>query len=159
MAVQLNKDIEDLLSDEETVKVLATTDKKGVPHAVVKQTLHLGEDGNLVYLELLESSRTNKNMVGSIWFDRKVSIVLTGKNGLSYQIIGAPIKGIITGNEFQKYYADIRQKLGDVDLSTVWIIKPEEVFNQTFSVRRHQEESKRPLFTHLDRLSKHASAS
>lgn len=79
MAVQLNKDIEDLLSDEETIKVLATTDEKGIPHAVVKQSLHLGEDGNLVYLELLESSRTNKNMVWSIWFDRKVSIVLTGK--------------------------------------------------------------------------------
>lgn len=54
MAVQLNQEIIELLTDKETVKVLATTDVNGVPHVVIKQTLQLGEDGNLVYLELLE---------------------------------------------------------------------------------------------------------
>ncbi len=154
MAVQLDKNVKELLQDEETVKVLATTDENGVPHAVIKQTLHLGEDGNLVYLELLESSRTNKNLVRSIWFDRKVAVTLKGKSGDSYQIIGSPIKGVITGPEFQKYYVDIRKRLGDVDLATVWIIEPEEVMNQTFSVRKAQEEARRPLFRHLDLLAK-----
>lgn len=156
MAVQLDENIKELLEDEETVKVLATTDEKGVPHAVIKQTLHLGEDGNLVYLELLESSQTNKNLVFSIWFDRKVAVALKGKSGASYQIVGSPSKGVITGAEFQKYYVDIRKKLGDVDLATVWIIEPEEVTNQTFSVRKAEEEARHPLFRHLDLLAKPA---
>ena len=158
MATPLDKNIKDLLEDEDTLKVLATTDENGVPHAVIKQTLHLGKEDNLVYLELLESSQTNKNLVRSIWFDRKVAVTLKGKNGASYQIIGRPIKGIITGPEFQKYYIDIRKRLGDVDLATVWIIEPEEVTNQTFSVRKAQEDARRPLFRHLDQLAKPAAA-
>jgi hypothetical protein len=120
--------------------------------------LHVGEEDKLVYLELLESSQTNKNLVGSIWFDRKVAVTLKGKNGVSYQIIGSPVKGIITGPEFQKYYVDIRKRLGDVDLATVWIIEPEKVTNQTFSVRKAEENARRPLFRHLDQLAKSAAS-
>lgn len=154
MAVQLVKEVIELLEDKETVKVLATVDEKGVPHAVIKQSLHLGEDGNLVYLELLESSRTNKNLVRSIWFNRKVSVILKGKDLSSYQIIGNPVKAIITGPIFQKQYTWIREQLGDVDLAAVWIIAPEEIYNQTFSVRKGQEEVAHPNFIHLDRLAK-----
>lgn len=154
MAVQLEQEVIDLLKDQETVKLLATSDEKGVPHAVIKQSLHLGEDGNLVYLELLEASQTNKNLVRSIWFDRKVAVALKGKNGLSYQIKGKPVRAIISGPVFQKHYLSIRESLGDVDLATVWIIEPEEVINETYSVRKAHEESTRPYFKHLDRLAK-----
>lgn len=154
MAVQLGNEVIELLKDKETIKVLATTDEAGVPHVVIKQTIQLGDDENLFYLELLESSKTNKNLVRSIWFNRKVSVALQGKDKQSYQIIGRPVKAIISGPVFQKHYVAIREKLGDVDLATVWVIEPEEVSNQTFSIRRAQEEAAHPIFKHLDQLAK-----
>ncbi|MBI1920990.1 MAG: pyridoxamine 5'-phosphate oxidase family protein [Geobacter sp.] len=154
MSAQLTNEIIDLLKDKETTKVLATLDADGFPHAVVKQSLQPGEDGNILYLELLESSRTNKNLVRSIWFDRKVAIALKGKDGRSWQIKGKPVKTHITGPLFQKHYTAVRKRLGDVDLAAVWVIEPEEVIEETFAARRAEEERKHPLFTHLDRLAR-----
>jgi len=154
MAIQLNEEVIGLLVDKETVKILATTDEQGTPHTVIKQSIHLGEDGNLVYLELLESSQTNKNMTRSIWFKRKVAITLNGKDGRSYQIKGRPIRAIISGPLFQETYINTRERLGDVDLAAIWIIEPEEVRNESFFVRQAEEESIRPYFKHLDRLAK-----
>lgn len=155
MAIELTKEIIDLLAEEDTTKVLATLDENGFPHVVVKQSLQPGEDGTILYLELLESSRTNKNLVRSIWYDRGVAVTLKGKDGRSWQIKGKPVKTHITGSLFQKHYTAVRQKLGDVDLAAVWVIEPEEIINETFAVRKDEEERKHPYFTHLDRLAKH----
>lgn len=154
MTIELSKEVIQLLRDDTTIKAIATTDDKGVPHVVIKQSLHVNDEGELVYLELLESSQTNKNLVRSIWFNQKVAINLKGSEGISYQIKGSPIKAIISGPIFKKYYDEVREKLGDVDLATVWIIKPEELYNQSYQVRIRDEESQHPYFIHLDRLAK-----
>jgi sulfonate transport system substrate-binding protein len=154
MALQLNKEVIDLLADEQTLKVLATTDEKGIPNAVVKQSLHLGESGNLVFLELIESARTNRNMVRSIWFNGRVSVTLIGRGGQSYQITGKPVKVLIAGPVFQQFYLRVRERMGDVDLAAVWIIEPEEVRNQALSTRIAEESASHPNFIHLDRLAK-----
>lgn len=154
MTIQLDQHIAGLFQDDGTVKVLATTDENGIPHATIKQTLHVDDDGNLVYLELLESSRTNKNLLGSLWFNRKVAVTIKDRNNQSYQITGKPVKTIVAGPVFQEYYVNIRKKLGDTDLAAVWIIEPEAVYNQTFAVRREREEKLHPIFKHLDRLAK-----
>lgn len=154
MAVQLEKQVVELLADQETVKVLATTDANGIPHAVIKQSLHLGEDGNLVYLELFETSQTYKNLVRSIWFDHRVAVTIKGKDGRSYQIKGRPVKVIVSGPVFQKHYTGIRERLGNVDLAAVGFIEPEEVIEQTFTVRKALEEASHPYFKHLDRIAK-----
>lgn len=153
MSIQWEEEVVRLLNDRDTVKVLATTDDQGTPHAVVKQSLRL-EEGNLVYLELLESSQTQKNLTRSIWFNRKVSVTLKGKGGQSWQIKGKPVKAIVAGEIFEKNYLAVRERLGDVDLAAVWVIRPEEVVNETYGVRKAQQEANRPILTHLDRLAK-----
>ena len=153
MAIQLSRNIIELIEDNNTTKVLATLDADGFPHAVVKQSLHTGEDGNLLYLELLESSLTNRNLVRSIWFNQKVSIALWGKNGQSYQIKGKPVKTHITGPLFQKHYLAVRERLGDVELAAIWVIEPEEVVDESFARRKAEEEAAHPFFRHLDRLA------
>ena len=158
MAVQLSDDIIELFADGETTKVLATLDADGFPHAVVKQSLQPAEDGLIIYLELLESSRTNKNLVRSLWFDQRVAIALRGKDGRSWQVKGKPVKTHITGPLFQKHYSAVREKLGDVDLAAVWVIEPEEVIEESFAVRKAEEERKHPFFTHLDRLAKQSGS-
>lgn len=150
MAVQLGKDVVELLQDSETIKVLATIDENGFPHVVAKQSLELGEDGNLVHLEFLESSRSGKNLLRSIWFDRKVAVTLLGRRNQSFQIKGKPVRSIITGPVFQRHYLKVRETLGDVGLAAVWVIEPEEVIDESFSARLKEEEATHPSYKHLD---------
>jgi predicted pyridoxine 5'-phosphate oxidase superfamily flavin-nucleotide-binding protein len=152
MATKLNKTIRDLFADPETTKVLATVDEHGVPHVVVKQSLQVDQDGNLLFLELLESSRTNRNLVRSIWYDRTVAVSIRGTSGASFQIKGKPIKTHITGPVFLKHYQAVRERLGDVGLAAVWIVEPDEVHDESFAARQAKESEKHPTFRHLDRL-------
>jgi hypothetical protein len=154
MPTLLTDDIIALLDDDTTRKVLATVDAEGVPHAVEKRSLHHGGDGTIHYLELLETSNTNRNLVRSIWFGGKVAISLNGADGRSIQIKGRPVKTHITGSLYQKHYERIRTLLGDVDLAGVWVIEPDEVIDQSFADRKSREETLHPDFIHLDRLAK-----
>lgn len=153
MTVKLAKEVVKLLEDESTLKILTTVDQDGIPHAVLKQSLYITEGGNLAYLELLETSKTNKNMVNAIWFNRTVAILLSGKNNVSYQVKGIPVKAHISGPVFEKHYVYVREKFPDGDLAAVWIIEPYEVINQSYVVRKTAEEEQHPAIKHLDRLA------
>ena len=151
MGIKLNEEVVALLRDDESVKVLATVDADGSPHAVVKQSLTAGEDGRIVVLELLESSRTNKNLVRAIWFGHRVSVAIR-RGAASWQIKGRPVHAHVAGPVFQREYVRIREKLGDVDLAAVWVIDPEEAIDQSWSARKREEEAAHPYFLHLDRI-------
>ncbi|MCW2318823.1 hypothetical protein M2322_004392 [Rhodoblastus acidophilus] len=154
MTFRLTPDVSALLDDPETIKILATVGADGAPHAVAKQSLHLGEDGCLHYLELLESSTTNKNMVRSLWFDGTVAITLAHRDGRSVQIKGRPIKVHITGELFQRHYRALRLSDPEADLASVWVIEPVAVTDQNARVRREAEAVRHPHFLHLDRLAR-----
>ncbi len=154
MGVKLTEEVQALLKSGDTLKVLATVDGNGVPHATVKGGIFADEEGNIIHLEILESSRTNSNLVHSIWFKRQVALTLLGEDGTSYQIKGVPERCIITGPVFERYYRVVRERLGDVDLAAVWVIEPQEIRNETFKVRVEEEAAAHPLFLHLDRIAK-----
>ena len=155
MAMVISQEIREILKKETTTKVLVTTNEKNQIHAVVKNSLQVYENDTLLYFELLESSQANKNMVRSLWFDGSITFMIVGENGESYQIKAKPVKSVVSGYLFQTYYKQIRDKLGDVDLAAVWILEPQKIMNQTFVVRRQEEELNRPYFKHLDRLAKY----
>ncbi len=155
MAAPLNDAIRTLFEDERTVKVLATTDANGRIHAVVKQSLSLDGDGNIVLWEFLESATSNKNLLYGLWHDKPVAVLLAGPDGVSYGLTGRPVRSIVAGPRFQDAYQKLRQRRGDVDLAAVWIIEPEEAVNETFAVRQAEENAAHPLFRHLDRLVRH----
>jgi hypothetical protein len=143
-----------LFKDEESVKILSTLGRNGVPHSAVKQSLHVDEDGNIRYFELLEHSKSNQNITYSLWFSKPVSINITGHGGRSYEIIGTPVRALITGEAFQAAYIAVRRLLGgETDLSTVWVIRPEEVRNLSYSKQREAHTKKHPFAVHLDRLA------
>ena len=154
MAEIVTKEIIDLLVDNATVKVLATVDELGFPHAVGGVALHAGENGNLLYLEHVESSLTNKNLTRSIWFNGNVAIALSNGSGTSIQIKGKPVKNHITGPLFLKYYREIRQEQGNVNLAAVWEIEPEQIIDENRELRVVDEEKEHPFFTHLDRIAR-----
>ena len=153
--VSLPEELRKLLEKPDAVKILGTVDEKGNPHVVPKDSMKLLDDGTIAYAEDLDSSRSNKNMVRSIWFDRLVSINVTdGK--VSYQITGKPVKCLITGPLFKEFLIKERERFGnDSDIQSVWIVSPIEVRNQTRILRRKEEWRKKPYFNiHLDRLKK-----
>jgi hypothetical protein len=145
----------DLFDDPLVQKALATVDADGVPHIEVPHALLLGNDGHIHYLELLESSATNRNLVRSIWFDAQVAITLAAKDGRTVQIKGTPVKVHITGALFQQHYQTIRAQLGDVDLAGVWVIRPDGIIDQSFRAAAAREAAEHPDFIHLDRLAAH----
>lgn len=153
---QLTLDAETIsfFNDPNTTKVLGTVDSNGVPHVVVKQSAHIAEDGNIHYLELIESSRSNANMVRSIWFDGTVSFTAIADEARAIQIKGKPIKAHITGPLFLKHYEELQEEKPGADLAAVWVIKPEKIIDQHPERRRAAEAEKHPHFVHLDRLAK-----
>ena len=107
------------------------------------------------YVGALESSQTNRNMLRGLWFDQDVAVSLRGKDGASYQIKGKPARYVITGPLYKQFFLAMRERMGpDGDIAGVWVITPEEVKNESFSVRKQEEEEKHPYFRHFDRLRK-----
>ncbi|WP_038323027.1 hypothetical protein ACRQU7_05295 [Caproiciproducens sp. R1] len=153
MSIQLNDQVIALINDPKTLKVLASADQNGVPHVVFKGSVSVNADGKLQYLEIIETSQTNRNLVHSIWFRRQVAVGILTQDSRSYQIKGTPVRAVICGELFEENYIAVRERFGkDADLSTVWIIDPEEIREETFSVQASREREAYPLIGHLDRF-------
>ncbi|MEI6205432.1 MAG: hypothetical protein WCP20_01485 [Desulfuromonadales bacterium] len=143
----------ELLGNPATVGTIATLDESGAPHAVPSPFLRLDPAGRLVHLELLETSRTHRNLLRSIWFDRPVTVTLSGEGGRVTVVKGRVHKVHISGPLFSSYYREVRERLGDADLVGVWLIDAQEVINESYAVRKAREEELHPFFKHLDRLA------
>ncbi|WP_242393815.1 hypothetical protein [Anaeromyxobacter oryzisoli] len=152
-ATSLDPRIPALLADAATVKILATSDRSGRPHATVAPSIHLDDDGRLVHLERLESSGTQRNLVASLWFDRPVAVTVQ-RGAEAFEIVGVPVKALVAGPEFRRQYEALRARAPEDDLAAVWLIEPREVTELTHDVRRARQEAERPFLTHLDRLAR-----
>ena len=151
---ELPKEVVDLINDSESIKVLATADEEGNPHTVFKDSLTVLDDGKLAFGEEFEGSQTNVNLVRSIWFNKNVELTVRDRHGTTFQIKGKPYRYVHSGPLFKKFYLAERKKWGpDSELAGVWIITPEEVRNETYEVRKKEEDEKHPFFRHFDRES------
>ncbi len=153
MPFEYNKEVTELFKDRDSVKILATTDKLGRPHIVIDKTITLNEEGNLLYLEFLETSQCNSNLVNSLWF-KKIVTVHVKKEDTEYEIQGVPQYSIISGPIFEQYYRNALAEDETADLSTVWVIKPIKIINESPAYKKEQEKKDHPLVMHLDHLAK-----
>jgi len=152
MAIPFTPEFIETFNDRATSKALATVDGEGVPHVVFKGSLHIDEAGKIVLLELSEYSETNRNLVRAIWFKRKVAINARTPDNRSFHLVGTPERAIISGPVFEKHYVALRERLGDVDLSTVWVIAPEALEEKGKAAALKANEGRLPLI-HLDRIA------
>lgn len=152
MTAILTPDIIALLDDETTIKILATVSADGAPHATEQPSLH-HSGGAIHYLELLETSETNRNLVHNIWFGGAVAIALIGSNGCRFQIKGRPVKLHITGTLFLSHYERLRETHPDTGLAGVWVIEADEIIDEDFALKKTREEALHPDFVHLDRIA------
>jgi hypothetical protein len=148
-------DIKQVINNPKTVKTLGTVGIDGVPHTAVKQTLHVNDEGKLQYIELFESSKSYRNITGSLWYAKKVSISLLGENRESYEIVGYPDQILISGREFEKAYAETLETKG-YDIAAIVTIVPESVENNSPDIKFNEQDKTRLFYKHLDRLSKNS---
>ncbi|MNC34557.1 hypothetical protein D3C75_829940 [compost metagenome] len=153
MSFQWDAQAAQLLRDPTATKILVSNNRHGSPHTVVDHTITLDEDGHILYLELLETSESNSNLVNSLWFKKDVALYVTDGT-VSFQVKGIPIRSIVSGPAFGHYYRQAQAKDPEDDLSTVWIIEPHSLTNETYTVKRQLERENHPLTIHLDRLAK-----
>jgi hypothetical protein len=154
MAVKINGELKTLIADPSTLKVIASVDMEGRPHVTVKGSLDVTDDGSLRYLEFFENSRTNKNLLASLWYEKQVAVNIVAADKRSFQIKGRVVRSVIAGREFEKQYVLAQTRDPQNDLSSIYIIEADEVIEQTYRVRREEEAKKNPLYVHLDRLTK-----
>lgn len=151
-SVKLSQEIIDIIHSQDTIAAIATIDKEGIPHVTYKDSFVVTAKGELEFLEIIETSVTNKNLTYHLWFDKLVTINFLSHDKKSILIKGKVERAIISGKEFEERYVALRKKLGDTDLATVWRIEPTDFIDDSFEKRRVEEEEAHPLLRHLDRL-------
>jgi hypothetical protein len=151
MSITLSEELKAILADKDTIKIIGTADAAGTPHLAGKGSIGVDDDGRLYYLELLEGSVTNKNMIRSLWFDKPIAILVIAKDRRSFHINAKPIKTLIANHVFEKYYELVQSKNPNNDLAAVYYFDVEAITERTYALRKDQEEELHPLYTHLDR--------
>ena len=140
--VKLPKEVMEILSEPETLKVLTTTGENGNPHSVFKSSLIALDEETLGYLELIEVSRTNKNILLNLWGKKLVSVVLFNpKTGASYQIKAEPYKLVDQGPIWENFLDQVWQVMPDANPASVWLLKPREILNEGYQARLEEIET------------------
>jgi len=152
MADVLTEEIINAINKEGTLKSIASVDQYGIPHIVYKGSLHINEDGNLEFNEVLEDSKNSKNMVGSLWLNKKVAVQILTVDFESYEIIGTVERAVTSGSKFEEVYKSLISRSPDSGLSAIWTIIPESVRNESFKERLKQSRNDNPYLRHLDRF-------
>jgi len=142
------------LASPHATRVLATTGPHGDPHAVLAPALEVDDAGRLLYLEPLEASRTQRDLVASIWFDRPVAVVVGDRDGTTWRIRGRVRKAHVAGPLFRDRYERLRAERPGADLAAVWEIEPLEVSDESYATLRARQDTERPFFKHLDQLTR-----
>jgi hypothetical protein len=147
-----------LVNDGDSVKSISATDKDGIVRSAAAQSLHVDDDGNLRYFELLEHSEINKALIHSLWFNKAASVLIVSPPGANaghiFEVRGRPIRALITGDEFESSYRSVRDIFGEkADLSTVWVIRPDEINDLRYETQRERHDARHPFAIHLDRLT------
>ena len=82
--------------------VLTASDGAGEASLAYTAELEVDADGFLVYPEGFESSQINKNLVRSLWFDRRISVLVLDPELGPLELRGIPRRAIISGKRFEQ---------------------------------------------------------
>jgi hypothetical protein len=153
MSTVSTADLREILEAPGTRALIATVDEEGVPHLEEKLNVHLDSQGQVIVPEEGEYSRTNLNLVRSLWFNRKAVLHLLGTRR-RFEVVLRPHKVHISGPVFESYYLKALEKPESNGLSGVWVLRPETVTEETPEVRTKRENEGRLPLIHLDRIAK-----
>jgi hypothetical protein len=148
----LSNEAVNLIRSERSIKILATGDEAGSPHAVRREDFLVLDDGTIVFAEWRESSYTNRNLVHAIWNDKKVSLLVFDENGISVAIDAKPVRFDFFSDLYQKQFEKAREKHGDnIDVTGLWYLKPISARDEDAELLKKEEEELHPYFRYLDK--------
>jgi hypothetical protein len=153
MADKIKEEALALLGDQNSLKILATIDENGAPYLTPKGSLRF-EDNRLLHWEILESSKTNRNLTRALWFDKTVSALAIAPDRRAYSFKLKPIRNVVSGKLFGKHYEEAAAKFNGRGIAGVWIYEILSVSDQSAKTRIAEEKAARPYFTHLDQIAK-----
>ncbi len=146
--------IKSMFNSPKTKKVIATVSCDGVVHVTFKEMMFMEDSGKIILLEILEKSITNRNLTYSIWFNRPVAINMLSEEETSFHLQVIPTRAIISGKEFEAYYNYVQERLGNYDLSTVWLFELLEIRETSLQQRISENADIYPFIKHLDMITK-----
>ena len=149
----LSKEVVELLQDKQTVKVISTVSDTGELNASIKGSLMALEDGNLAYMELLETSQTQRNVLWAHLWNKSVSVLVYNPgNNQCYKIKGEPVKFLIMGPVWDIFLEETWKMLPEANPAGVWLIKPVEVVAADYFSRLEAEAKRLPHMPFWSRI-------
>lgn len=149
---ELLRQVKDAASDAGSLKIVSALNGDGTIHSAPKGTLTVNAAGQLEYLEVLESSASYKNVVRSLWFDKKVTVLVIGSDRKAYEIVGTVRRILTAGRQYEDAYKTFLEKRGH-GIAAVIQIDIESVSDMAVSNGMERQEREHFFFTHLDRLA------
>ncbi len=128
---KMPKEVQDLIRDQGTPKIVATVDKNGIPNVTVKGSLTALDDETLAFADLYgDKTRTYNNLT-----DTKNVSILTYKVPMeppfpAYQVKGQLAEYQTSGPMFDQFAKAIKDAIG-ADIAGVGIMKVEGVYSQS----------------------------
>ena len=153
MSDRVKQEALEALSDQTSLKILATIDDQGAPHLTPKGSLRV-EGDQLLHWEILESSNTNRNLTRSIWFDKPVSALVITTDRRAFRFALKPIRNVVSGKLFTKHYEEAAAKFNGRGIAGVWIYEILSIADQSAKTRIAEETALHPYFMHLDQIAK-----
>lgn len=151
--MELKEKIEGLLKEDQADITVIAAGKNGLPWIQKVWKSGIDEKGRIEIYELLESSQIQKNLVYSIWFQKKVLLHISLKDGRSFVIVTKPYQALIAGAEFEQKYEECLREFGeDTNLSTVWKLDAQELVEETYAEAKKREREEHPYLMHMDHL-------
>jgi len=133
--------------------VVTAADGAGEPALAHTTGLEVDADGFLVYPECFESSRINQNLTRSLWFDRRIAVLVLDPEHGPIELRGIPRRAIISGKRFEAAYRAAQAAQPDTDLSTLWLIEVQEAVSRSRAARQQDQDTHHAIVAHLDRFA------
>ena len=144
----LSAEIIEALGDPNTARVLTTTHRDGIPHAVFADWLVAPDPNTLAYLEPFELSRTSANLLHHLWDKSRVSIALLNADRQIRCEISCTVKRIVSeGPLWDQLLRRAWNAVPDVNPSGLWLITPEKVTDQSYPAALAEMGERRENFT------------
>jgi hypothetical protein len=124
MGITLPPVIRLAIMDPDTVKILATIDKNGVPHLSFQNSLRLRGDSELEYDEFHDNSINNMNMFHAVWANKIIILNLRTMDWRGFKVAAKPKRAVTSGEEFLERSQAVKTARRGSDLGTVWVIEP-----------------------------------
>ena len=147
----LKNALSQILQSADAVAALTTIAADGVPTTVIDAEFSVTEKGTLLYREFFEGSRSNRDLLHSLWFNRVVSFAVSDGDTRLHGY-GVPTHSHVAGPLFQEHYRATNERDNSADLAAVWEIRIDDLEDVSPQLLRNKQDTQRPFFRHLDRL-------